>query len=215
MNREIIKSTEDFVKEQLSGVESGHDWWHIQRVRNLAMHIYSIEQNGDPIVIELASLLHDVGDDKIASEVNGTILVGSFLTKEGIDRDIKEKVLHIMENISFRDSFNGSCIRTAELNIVQDADRLDAIGAIGIARAFNYGGSAGNAIYEPGNGPREYRSKDEYTGSDSSTINHFYEKLLKLKDIMNTETGKRLAEERHEFMLSFLAQFYSEWNTGE
>ena len=215
MNRNIIKSTEDFVKEQLSGVESGHDWWHIQRVRKLAMHINSIEQDGDPIVIELASLLHDVGDDKIASELNGTMLVGSFLTKEGIDRDIKEKVLHIMENISFRDSFNGSCIRTAELNIVQDADRLDAIGAIGIARAFNYGGSAGNAIYEPGNGPREYRSKDEYTGSDSSTINHFYEKLLKLKDMMNTETGKRLADKRHDFMLGFLDQFIGEWNLDE
>ncbi|HKL66498.1 MAG TPA: HD domain-containing protein [Bacteroidales bacterium] len=215
MNRNIIKSTEDFVKEQLSGVESGHDWWHIQRVRKLAMHINSIEQDGDPIVIELASLLHDVGDDKIASELNGTMLVGSFLTKEGIGRETKEKVLHIMENISFRDSFNGICSRTAELNIVQDADRLDAIGAIGIARAFNYGGSAGNAIYEPGNGPREYRSKDEYTGSDSSTINHFYEKLLKLKDMMNTETGKRLAEERHDFMLGFLDQFIGEWNLDE
>ena len=211
----IITKTEGFVKEYLSDKESGHNWWHIYRVRNNAMYIYRKELRGDPLIIELAALLHDIGDDKIDSDTDGKAVVRAFLEDLSADQGLIAGITFIMENISFRDSFNGSVARSPELDIVQDADRLDAIGAIGIARAFNYGGSRNNEIYNPGIKTRSYGTKEEYSNSDSSTINHFYEKLLKLKGMMNTDTGKALAAERHSYMESFLDQFYREWSVTD
>ncbi|MEE4116384.1 MAG: HD domain-containing protein [Marinilabiliaceae bacterium] len=216
MNRkEILQFTEDFVRSYMADKEAGHNWWHIKRVRDTARYIRKQEQKGDLFVIELAALLHDIGDDKIDPDTNGNKLVRSFLRQEGVEDEIIHSVTEIMAKISFRDNLHGEYSRTPELDIVQDADRLDAIGAIGIARAFAYGGSKGNEIYKPGKGPREYKNKNEYHNSDSSTINHFYEKLLLLKDRMNTDTGKQLAHERHRYMEEFLQQFFKEWNGEE
>lgn len=213
MNSRIIKETEHFVKEYLSDVESGHNWWHIYRVRNMAMYIYSIESKGDPFIIEIVSLLHDINDYKIKT-VREAYDVRDFLDCLRLDDNQKDRITYIIEHISFRASFGSDYEHVDELDIVQDADRLDAIGAIGIARAFNYGGSMGLELFDPLKGPRNYKNSEEYTASDSSTINHFYEKLLKLKGMMNTETGKKLAEERHMYIESFLEQFFREWNTG-
>ncbi len=213
MYREVIKQTEQYVKKYLSGVESGHNWWHIYRVRNIAMHIFSIEERGDPFIIEMSSLLHDIGDYKIESE-NDTDHLRGFLDALRLEEKQRDMITYIIDHISFRASFGPEYERLSELDVVQDADRLDAIGAIGVARAFNYGGSRGHEIYNPYMEPREYKTSGEYIGSDSSTINHFFEKLLKLKDIMNTETGKKIAEARHRYMEVFLEQFMEEWNTG-
>jgi len=211
MHRNIIKQTEAFVRDYLQGVESGHNWWHINRVRNTSMHILSIESNADPFITEMGALVHDIDDHKIRGNSDGEDILGDFLAGLAIEDSIREKIIHIVKHISFRDSFEASYERSRELDIVQDADRLDAIGAIGIARAFNYGGSKGLEIYIPGIEPRNYNSTEDYVSSDSSTINHFYEKLLKLKDMMNTATGLRMAEERHRYMEAFLQQFYKEW----
>jgi uncharacterized protein len=209
---EIIFATELYVKKYMEDKEAGHNWWHIYRVRNNAKYILSKEGRGDSFIIELSALLHDIGDDKIDAENDGIGLVRSFLSNIGLGDNVIDPVTEIMSKISFRDSFKSTYSRSIELDIVQDADRLDAIGAIGIARAFAYGGTKGNEIYKPETGPRIYKSKQEYTSSDSSTINHFYEKLLLLKGMMNTETGKKLAEDRHSYMEEFLARFMSEWN---
>ncbi len=211
MYKEIIKHTVQFVKEYLEDVESGHNWWHIYRVRNIAMHIFSVEERGDPLIIEISSLLHDIGDYKIEPD-NDTDHLRVFLDGLRLEEAQKDKIAYIIGHISFRDSFGPEYERMTELDIVQDADRLDAMGAIGIARAFNYGGSRGFEIYNPYQVPREYNTTDEYIGSDSSTINHFYEKLLKLKDLMNTKTGKEIAEKRHRYMEGFLERFMVEWN---
>ncbi|MEA1888095.1 MAG: HD domain-containing protein [Bacteroidota bacterium] len=213
MYRELINRTEEYVKAYLSGVESGHNWWHIYRVRNIALHIFSIEKKGDPFIIEMGSLLHDIGDYKIKSvgddhDIRG-FLEGLRLKKSQID-----KILYIIDHISFKRSFGSEYEHMPELDIVQDADRLDALGAIGIARAFNYGGYRGLEIYKPGIQPSNYKTSAEYKVSGSSTINHFYEKLLKLKDMMNTTTGRKLADERHTYMEGFLKQFFMEWNKG-
>ncbi len=213
-NRDIISSAEDFVKEYMADKEAGHNWWHIQRVRANAMYIFRQEGQGDSFIIELSALMHDIGDDKIDAETDGIMMVRSFLSDFNLKDGVIDAVAEIMAKISFRDSFEHCYSRTIELDIVQDADRLDAIGAIGIARAFAYGGSKGYQIYIPGEDAREYGSKEDYTLSDSSTINHFYEKLLLLKDRMNTETGKRLALERHQYMEGFLEQFRKEWKNG-
>jgi len=211
MRREIIQKTEHYVKNYLENVESGHNWWHIYRVRNMAMYIFSSERKGDPFIIEIASLLHDIGDRKIDT-VNDANDLSGFLDGLRLESSQEDKITFIIDHISFRDSFGPEYEHIPELDIGQDADRLDAIGAIGIARAFNYGGSKGFEIYNPGKAPLEYKSAAEYTTSDSSTINHFYEKLLRLKDMMNTTTGKKLAEERHMYMEGFLEQFLREWN---
>jgi uncharacterized protein len=209
---EIILATELYVKKYMEDKEAGHNWWHIERVRRNAMYILSREGRGDPLIIELSALVHDIGDDKIDAESDGIKLVRSFLSNIGLTDNVIDPVTEIMSKISFRDGFGTDFSRNIELDIVQDADRLDAIGAIGIARAFAYGGSKGNEIYNPETGPRIYKSKQEYTSSDSSTINHFHEKLLLLRALMNTETGKKLAEDRHSYMEDFLARFMSEWN---
>ena len=210
----LIDAAVDFVQEYMQDKEAGHNWWHIERVRHNAMNIYSIEKEGDPLVIELAALLHDIGDDKIDPETDGIELVRSFLSENKSDNGIIDAVSEIMAKISFRDNIGAEYERSIELDIVQDADRLDAIGAIGIARAFAYGGSKGNEIYNPEQEIREYKNGRDYGRSDSSTINHFYEKLLKLKDKMNTDTGKMLADRRHRYMEGFLERFYEEWNYG-
>lgn len=214
MSRDIISVTEQFVKKHLENVESGHDWWHIYRVRDTAMYIYSREKAGDPFIIEMSALLHDIDDYKITpGNNNKNNLLDGFLAESGIDGDEQDKIRYIIDHISFRDSFGPSYEHIPELDTVQDADRLDATGAIGIARAFNYGGSLGFDIYNPLQKPVNYKSTAEYTSSDSSTINHFYEKLLRLKDMMNTETGRIIAEERHRYMEAFLEQFMKEWTS--
>lgn len=209
--QEIIDKSTAFVKDYMQDKEAGHNWWHIERVYNNAMYIYAKEDKGDSLIISLAALLHDIGDDKIDPETNGQELVGGFLRDLDLDKHRIDAVLEIMAKISFRDNLGKDYTRNIELDIVQDADRLDAIGAIGIARAFAYGGSKGNEIYNPEMSSKTYKSKEEYSSSDSSTINHFYEKLLKLKDLMNTDSGKLLAKERHTYMELFLKQFHSEW----
>lgn len=211
MHSRIINETEAFVRDYLRGVESGHNWWHISRVRNTAMLILSQEKNADPFITEMGALVHDIDDHKIRENRHGDKMLEHYLDDLEINNISKKKIIHIVKHVSFRDSFNGPYERNRELDIVQDADRLDALGAIGIARAFNYGGSKGLEIYIPGTKPRSYNSAGDYISSDSSTINHFYEKLLKLKDMMNTATGRRMAEERHMYMEAFLQQFYSEW----
>ncbi len=213
MSRDIIKKTEHFVKNYLRDVESGHDWWHISRVRGLAMYIHSREKVGDPFIIEMSALLHDIDDYKIKPG-NKMGLLDGFLAESGIDDDQQDTIKYIIDHISFRDSFGPSYKHIPELDAVQDADRLDAMGAIGIARAFNYGGSLGFDIYNPGEKPVDYKSTGEYTSSLSSTINHFYEKLLRLKDMMNTGTGRVMAEERHSYLEGFLVQFMKEWKSG-
>lgn len=210
--KEIIQKTLEYVRQTLAGAEGGHDWWHIYRVWKLTKKI-GAEEDADLFVIELAALLHDIADPKFhdGDEEIGPKLAKEFLEKQGIDEPIIDLVDKIIRNISFKNSFQNAEFRSKELDIVQDADRLDAIGAIGIARAFNYGGFKNRPLYDPGIPPNQRLTKEEYKNSVSPTINHFYEKLLLLKDLMNTPTGKRMAEERHRFMEIYLEKFYSEW----
>lgn len=210
--KEIIQKTLEYVRQTLAGAEGGHDWWHIYRVWKLTKKI-GAEEDADLFVIELAALLHDIADPKFhdGDEEIGPELAKEFLEKQGIDEPIIDLVDKIIRNVSFKNSFQNAGFRSKELDIVQDADRLDAIGAIGIARAFNYGGFKNRPLYDPGIPPNQRLTKEEYKNSVSPTINHFYEKLLLLKDLMNTPTGKRMAEERHRFMEIYLEKFYSEW----
>jgi len=210
---EILVKTKQFVKESLSGAEAGHDYWHILRVYNLSKRIAKIE-GGDLFVIRLGALLHDIADAKFhnGDETIGPKVARNFLVKMGVEEEIIEHVVAIINHISFKNSFSGQKFRSKELDIIQDADRLDAIGAIGIARAFTYGAYKNNPIYNPDLQPNLQMSKTEYKKGNTSTINHFYEKLLKLKDMMNTDTGQSLANDRHDFMLQYLEQFYKEWD---
>jgi len=209
--QEIISGVTDFVREALQGHDSGHGWLHIERVVRLALHIHEREQRGNRFIIELGALMHDVGDHKFALH-DGPAEIQRILAGFGVDPGIIEAVKDINENISFSKGKRTSPA-SPELEIVQDADRLDAMGAIGIARAFNYGGFKGNEIYDP----RERLSDPpllSVTRKNSiSTVHHFYDKLLLLRDLMNTDTGKKLAEERHEFMVMYLEQFFREWNS--
>jgi uncharacterized protein len=215
-NAALIDKTVSFVKATLKDAEGGHDWWHIHRVWNNAKLIAKTEQ-ADLLVVELAALLHDIADGKFhnGDENVGPDKAGQFLRSNEVDEQIIRHVQQIIRHISFKASFDNTDFRSIELDIVQDADRLDAIGAIGIARAFNYGGFKGREIYNPEIEPKLNMTKAEYKNSTAPTINHFYEKLLLLKDKMNTKTGKELAEQRHDFMLSFLGQFYSECGSFE
>ena len=195
-----------FVKTGLSSYDSGHDWWHIERVRNLARYINSIENLADPFLLDMASILHDVADSKFNKGAESDMYdnIGDFLSENDME-DIRSEILEIIRNVSFSSRHRSAGITHPVLFDLQDADKLDAIGAIGIARAFNYGGFRNNPIYIPG----------EETGEKSkSTIGHFYNKLLKLKDMMNTKTGYALADERHHILLEFLDRFYSEWKFG-
>ncbi|MCR8559333.1 HD domain-containing protein [Mucilaginibacter sp. BJC16-A38] len=210
-HEEIIDKTVAFVRQTLKDAEGGHDWWHIQRVWTNAKLIAQAEQ-ADLLTVELAALLHDIADSKFnnGDEEIGPKLAGDFLEGINIDEERIRHVQQIIRHISFKSSFDKAAFKSMELDIVQDADRLDALGAIGIARAFNYGGFKGREIYNPEIEPNLTMTKEEYKNTNAPSINHFYEKLLLLKDKMNTATGKKLAEQRHNFMLGYLEQFYSE-----
>lgn len=211
MNQNIEK-TINFVKQKLEGAEAGHDWFHIERVWKLSKKIAKNEEANTEIV-ELAALLHDIADPKFhnGDETLATKISLEFLKSIDVEENIINQVLYIIENISFKNRGQAPKIPSIELQIVQDADRLDAIGAIGIARTFNFGGFKNNLMYHPDIQPQLNMSKEEYKKSNGTTINHFYEKILLLKDLMNTETAKKIASERHDFMLKFLDEFYKEW----
>ena len=210
---EIINETVSFVKKELKEAEGGHDWWHIERVWKNAKLIAHYEKV-NIVVVELAALLHDIADAKFhnGDENIGPEKAKQFLETQSIENEIINHVENIIRNISFKGGNFTNNFYSPELAVVQDADRLDAIGAIGIARAFNYGGFKNRQIYNPSIPPDLQITKDVYKKSKAPTINHFYEKLLLLKDRMNTETGKKLAEERHKFMETFLEEFYREWD---
>jgi len=204
MTDQRIEITEKFARQRMKNYDSGHDWWHIVRVRKLALFINSAEALTDPFVVDVTALLHDAADSKFAGKSNeqGYIMISDFMEKNGMG-EIKNQVLDVIKKVSYSSNYVASNSDDPLLWIIQDADRLDAIGAIGIARAFNYGGFRNNPIYIPG---------IESESNDKSTIGHFYSKLLKLKDTINTSTGRKIAEERHEILESFLKQFYSEWD---
>ena len=208
-----ITLTINFVKEKLEGAEAGHDWFHIERVWKLSKKIAE-KEGGNLEVIELSALLHDIADPKFhnGDETLALKISQNFLEEIQVDAELIEQVLFVIKNISFKNRAEAPENPPLELQIVQDADRLDAIGAIGIARTFNFGGFKNNLMYHPEIKPNLGMNKEEYKKSNGTTINHFYEKLLLLKDLMNTETAKRIASERHDFMLQFLDEFYKEWN---
>jgi uncharacterized protein len=207
----LIKQTINYVQATLKNAEGGHDWWHIHRVWTNAKLITQTEEC-DLLTVELAALLHDIADSKFhnGDEEVGPATAGKFLTGIQVNEDTIKHVQQIIRHMSFKSSFDKAVFHSKELAIVQDADRLDAIGAIGIARAFTYGGFKNREIYNPDIKPNLNMSKEEYKNSSAPTINHFYEKLLLLKDKMNTPTGKQLALQRHNFMLSYLDQFFAE-----
>ena len=211
-NEEIIELTEIFVKHTLENAEGGHDWWHILRVWNNAKNIANTE-GGNGFVIELAALLHDIADAKFhgGDEEIGPQKARHFLESLSVDEAVIEHVESIIRHISFKGGNFAATFSSPELAVVQDADRLDALGAIGIARTFNYGGFKNRVLYDPSVPPVLAMSKSEYKSTSAPTINHFHEKLLLLKDRMNTETGRKMAAQRHEYMEQFLAQFYLEW----
>ena len=218
-SNQLIQNTIDFVKQELQNAEGGHDWFHIERVFNTSKLILNHE-DGDSLIVQLAALLHDIADPKFhgGDENIGPETAKTFLESQLVDEKTISHVVDIIKHMSFKNSLdknNRKAFTSKELHIVQDADRLDAIGAIGIARAFNYGGFKNRELYNPDVPPNPNLTKKEYKNSKAPTINHFYEKLLLLKDKMNTETGKKLAEERHLFMLEYLNQFYKERNGKE
>lgn len=208
-----ITLTINFVKEKLEGAEAGHDWFHIERVWKLSKKIAE-KEGGNLEVIELSALLHDIADPKFhnGDETLALKISKDFLEEIHVEGELIEQVLFVIKNISFKNRAEAPENHPLELQIVQDADRLDAIGAIGIARTFNFGGFKNNLMYHPEIKPNLGMNKEEYKKSNGTTINHFYEKLLLLKDLMNTETAKKIASERHDFMLQFLDEFYKEWN---
>lgn len=208
-----IETTINFVKKELQNAESGHDWWHIERVWKTAKAIAQ-EENVDLEVVEFAALLHDIADSKFynGDEEIGPKRAGDFLKSIAVKEVIIVHVQEIIRNMSFKSSLGEIKFTSPEMLVVQDADRLDAIGAIGIARAFTFGGFKNRVLYDPKIEPQLNQSKEAYKNTNAPTINHFYEKLLLLKDKMNTKTGKKLALERHNFMEGYLKQFYGEWN---
>ncbi len=210
---DLIQQTAAFVQEKLRDAEAGHDWWHIQRVWNNTKLILETEE-ADTLVCELTALLHDIADSKFhdGDEQIGPRIAGEFLQRIGLDKERIAHVQQIIFNMSYKASLGQVDFHSKELEIVQDADRLDAIGAIGIARAFQYGGFKNREIYNPHIPPQQQLSKEAYKNTTAPTINHFYEKLLLLRDKMNTTAAKQIAAQRHLFMESFLQQFYSEWN---
>ena len=213
MNETLIERTSAFVKQQLTNAEGGHDWFHIERVYKNSLLIAKAEPV-NLLVVQLGALLHDIADSKFhnGDETLGPKIARDFLISENVDKIIIEHVIKIIENISFKGGNFHSSFTSTELHVVQDADRLDAIGAIGIARTFNYGGFKNRAMYDPNIPPKLNMTPKEYKQSTAPTINHFYEKLLIIKDKINTPTGKKLAKQRHEFMKLYLDQFYNEWD---
>ena len=210
--RKIIKEVENYVKKELAGDSTGHDWWHIRRVRQMAK-VVAEKEGGDLFVIELAALLHDIADWKFN---DGDEKAGSKKTKDlleglGINEEIIKQVGEIVDNVSFKGAGVENKIKTKEGMIVQDADRLDVIGAIGAARIFAYGGSVGREIYDPNIKPKFHKTFEDYKKNKSSSINHFYEKVLLLKDRLNTKTARKIAVQRHKFLEKYLEQFFKEW----
>ena len=208
----ILDKTRDYIKKELSGDGSGHDWWHVVRVTKTAMQI-GIKEGADLFIIELGAMLHDLGDFKFH---NGDVTVGPRMVTEwlqsiDVDSTTINRIVTIVKEISYKGSDVKTPMSTLEGEIVQDADRLDAMGAIGIARTFAYGGSKNREIHNPNAKPKNHDNFEDYKNSTSPTINHFYEKLLLLKDRMNTETAIKMALKRHEFMVDYLNQFYKEW----
>ncbi|RAI99447.1 uncharacterized protein LX64_04581 [Chitinophaga skermanii] len=212
IHEQIIDKTVAYVKQELHQAEGGHDWWHIQRVWNNAKHIAASEPS-NLLVVELGALLHDIADAKFhnGDESIGPRKARAFMETLALDEPTIAAVIYIIENISYKGGHNNNVARTPELNVVQDADRLDAIGAIGIARAFNYGGFKNRALHDPTVQPNLQRTKEDYKHNNAPTIAHFYEKLLLLKDLMNTTKGKSMAEQRHAYMEGYLQQFFEEW----
>tara|TARA_B110000503_G_scaffold109555_1_gene163938 strand:+ start:138 stop:797 length:660 start_codon:yes stop_codon:yes gene_type:complete len=211
----IIQNTIEFVKDELKNAEGGHDWFHIERVYKNSILI-SKDEKVDTFVVSLGALLHDIADPKFhnGDETIGPKIASDFLEKQEVNTETITHVINIIKFISFKNSLSetGKKFTSKELEVVQDADRLDAIGAIGIARCFNYGGFKDRALYNPEIAPNLNMNKAAYKNSTAPTINHFYEKLLLLKDKMNTVTGKKIANNRHQFMEIYLQQFYDEWN---
>jgi len=210
--QDVVKNTIDFVKKTLENAEAGHDWFHIERVYKTAININKVEKGNDLVVI-FAALLHDIADPKFnnGDEELGPNVAEAFLKSIAVDENIIAQVKLIIQNMSFKNSFDNNTFTSKEMQIVQDADRLDAIGAIGVARAFTYGGYKNRVLYDPEIQPEQHLTKESYKNTTAPTINHFYEKLLLLKDMMNTQAGKKIATERHSFMLQYLEQFYKEW----
>jgi uncharacterized protein len=215
--KEILSKTRDYVRWQLEreNLDAGHDWWHIQRVVDNALLIGK-QENAGLFIVELAALLHDIGDFKFhnGDETAGSRLSGKWLQSLEVPETIISHVCEIVRDVSFKGAgeITRSRMRSLEGKVVQDADRLDAMGAVGIARAFVYSGFKGREIYNPSIKPQKQQNFEEYKNSSGPAINHFYEKLLLLKDLMNTGTGKQMAEDRHIFMLRYLEQFFEEWN---
>tara|TARA_B100000768_G_scaffold161031_1_gene160898 strand:- start:60 stop:713 length:654 start_codon:yes stop_codon:yes gene_type:complete len=212
-NSSTIAHTITFVKKELENAEGGHDWFHIERVYKNAILISKTEKV-DSFIVSLGALLHDIADSKFynGDEAIGPKKARDFLNREKVPEDVIAHVIKIIENISFKGGNKKQQFFSNELAVVQDADRLDALGAIGIARCFNYGGYKNRKLYDPDIKPNLNMTPEEYKNSNSPTINHFYEKLLLLKNKINTTTGKQIAENRHIYMEGFLAQFYGEWN---
>lgn len=208
----IIEKTKEFVKNKLYGEGSGHDWFHIERVYNLSRFLAN-EEKADNFIVEMTALLHDIDDWKFSNGTKtNTTITEEFLNSVNVNKESINKIITIIKTMSFKGGVVNSTQNTIEGMIVQDADRLDAIGAIGIARTFAYGGSKNRPIYDPNIAPINFTSLEEVKNAENHTINHFYEKLLKLKDLMNTDSAKIIAEKRHKFMENFLKEFYSEWN---
>lgn len=211
--QKVIQDTTEHIKQVMSGEGSGHDWWHVYRVWKMAQHITREEGNVDLFVVELAALLHDIADWKFhgGDDTVGPKVAKEWLEKNHVDEETINHVCGIVQFISFKGAGAENQIKTREGMIVQDADRLDALGAMGISRVFAYGGSKEREIYNPELKPQLHQTAESYKTSNGSSINHFYEKLLLLKDRMNTKTGKAIAEGRHKFLEEFLDRFYKEW----
>jgi len=212
-HEQIIQATITYVQAELAEAEGGHDWWHIERVWKSSKEIAKSEKV-DLLIVELGALLHDIADSKFhdGDETIGPKKAAAFMESLNLEPSVIEHVVNIIQHISFKGGNQAQTFKSPELDVVQDADRLDAIGAIGIARTFNYGGFKNRELYNPAIPPNLNMTKEEYKKSTAPTINHFYEKLLLLKDRMNTETGKALAQRRHDFMKTFLEEFYLEWD---
>ncbi|MBY5033729.1 HD domain-containing protein [Streptococcus gallolyticus] len=209
---DILRETEIFVESRLASEASGHDWWHIVRVRNMAIRL-AREEGADSFICQLAALLHDLSDEKIAgTEEQGLAIVRQWLINQEAAEEIISEILDIIQKMSFKGGTQLDAQLSLEGQVVQDADRLDALGAIGIARTMAYSGNKSRLIHNPNLSPRQQMTLEEYRSGRDTAINHFYEKLLLLKNYMNTETGQRLAAERHAFMEAYLKQFYAEWD---
>jgi uncharacterized protein len=209
--QQVIQKTETFVKTFHQHDTSGHDWWHIHRVRNLSLKIAATEQ-ANLLVVELAALLHDIPDHKLNNEAVGMNSINEFLNAMNLPETTIQHVIDIIEKVSFKGTNVQTNMPSIEGKIVQDADRLDAIGAIGIARVFAYGGHRRQSMHNPNIEPKQHDSFEEYKSAETTSINHFHEKLLLLKDRMNTETGKAMAQDRHRFMQQYLNHFHDEWD---